>query len=82
MDAEPDYAINAFFPVARGFKARSEAIGYTIKFSVWDEGERRLLAISAHASRQGDRPQASGARRKLVQLLTGADNTLRPHVEG
>jgi hypothetical protein len=56
LDAEPDYAINAFFPVARGFKAQAEAISYTIKFAVWDEGGRRLLVISSHASRQGDRP--------------------------
>jgi hypothetical protein len=80
VDAEPDFAANAFFPVARGYKARSEAIGYTLKLAVWDEGERRRVSISSHASRQADRPQASGARQKLVRLLTELDDTLVPDV--
>jgi len=78
IDAEPDFAANAFFPVARGYKARNEAIGYTLKLAVWDEGEHRRLAISTYASRQADRPQASGARQKLVRMLTERDGTLAP----
>jgi len=80
-DDEPDFAINAFFPVAHGYKARNEAIGYTLKLAVWDEGERRRVGIASHASRQGDRPQASGARRKLVRMLAEADDTLTPLTE-
>jgi hypothetical protein len=76
IDGEPDFAINAFFPAARGYKARNEAIGYTLKLSVWDEGERRRVGIASHASRQGDRPQATGARRKLVRMLAEADDTI------
>jgi hypothetical protein len=76
VDAEPDFAVNAFFPAAHGYKARNEGIGYTLKLSVWDEGEQRRVAIGSHASRQGDRPQASGARRKLLRMLAEADDTL------
>ncbi len=78
IDAEPDFAANAFFPVARGYKARNEAIGYTLKLAVWDEGERRRVSIGSQASRQADRPQASGARQKLVRMLTELDDTLVP----
>jgi len=80
IDAEPDFAVNAFFPVAHGYKARNEAVGYTLKLSVWDEGEQRRVVISSHASRQGDRPQASMALRKLSRLLAQADDTLGPYV--
>jgi hypothetical protein len=80
VDAEPDFAANAFFPVARGYKARNEGVGYTLKLAVWDEGERRRVVISSHASRQADRPQASGARQKLVRMLTERDDTLVPDV--
>jgi hypothetical protein len=76
LDAEPDYAINAFFPAAHGYKARNEGIGYTIKLSVWDEGDHRRVVIGSQASRQADRPQASGARRKLLRMLAEADDTL------
>jgi hypothetical protein len=76
VDAEPDFAVNAFFPVAHGYKARNEGIGYTLKLSVWDEGEQRRVAVGSQASRQGDRPQASGARRKLLRMLAEADDTL------
>jgi hypothetical protein len=76
VDAEPDFAVNAFFPVAHGYKARNEGVGYTLKLAVWDEGEQRRVIISSQASRQGDRPQASGARRKLLRMLTEADDTL------
>jgi hypothetical protein len=82
VDAEPDFAANAFFPVARGYKARNEAIGYTLKLAVWDEGEYRRLAISSHASRQGDRPQASGARQKLVRMLGERDGSLVSAIDG
>lgn len=41
LDAEPDFAVNAFFPAAHGYKARNDGIGYTLKLSVWDEGEQR-----------------------------------------
>jgi hypothetical protein len=80
IDAEPDFAVNAFFPVARGYKARNEGIGYTLKLSVWDEGERRRVVISSQASRQADRLQASGALQKLVRMLTDVDDTLIPDV--
>jgi hypothetical protein len=79
LDKEPEFAANAFFPVARGYKARNEAVGYTIKIAVWDEGERRRISIGSHASRQADRPQASGARRRLVGMLSEADDTLTPY---
>lgn len=78
VDAEPDFAANAFFPIARGHKARNESIGYTLKLSVWDEGERRRVSISSYASRQADRLQASGALQKLVRMLADADDTLTP----
>jgi hypothetical protein len=78
LDEEPEFAANAFFPVARGYKARNEAVGYTIKIAVWDEGQRRRISIGSQASRQGDRPQASGARRRLVRMLTEVDDTLIP----
>ena len=80
LDAEPDFALNAFFPVAHGYKARNEAIGYTLKLAVWDEGEQRRVSISSQASRQGDRPQASGARRKLARMLAATDDTLTLNV--
>jgi len=80
LDAEPDFALNAFFPVAHGYKARNGAIGYTLKLAVWDEGEQRRVNISSQASRQGDRPQASGARRKLVRMLAATDDTLTLNV--
>jgi hypothetical protein len=76
VDAEPDFAVNAFFPAARGYKARNDGIGYTLKLSVWDEGEQRRVAIGSLASRQADRPQASGARRKLLRMLAEADDTI------
>jgi hypothetical protein len=82
IDTEPDFAVNAFFPVAHGFKARNEGIGYTLKLAVWDEGEQRRVIISSQASRQGDRPQASAARRKLVRMLAEADNTLTVNAAG
>jgi hypothetical protein len=79
VESEPDFALNAFFPAAHGYKARNEGIGYTLKIAVWDEGEKqRRVVISSQASRQGDRPQASGARRKLLGMLTAADKTLTP----
>jgi hypothetical protein len=78
FDTDPDFAVNAFFPAAHGYKARNERIGYTIKLSVWDEGDHRLVGIASHASRQADRMQASGARRKLVRMLTEADGSLKP----
>lgn len=81
LDAEPEFAVNAFFPAAHGYKARNDGIGYTIKLSVWDEGEQRRVAIGSQASRQADRPQASGARRKLVTMLAAADDTLTPVAE-
>ncbi len=80
LDAEPDFALNAFFPVAHGYKARNETIGYTLKLAVWDEGRQRRVSISSQASRQGDRPQASGARRKLVRMLAATDDTLTLNV--
>lgn len=76
LDAEPDFAVNAFFPVAHGYKARNEGIGYTLKLAVWDEGEQCRVSINSHASRQGDRPQASAARRKLLRMLGETDDTL------
>ncbi len=75
-DAEPDFAVNAFFPVAHGYKARNEIIGYTLKLAVWDEGEQRRVVVNSQASRQGDRPQASAARRKLLRMLAEADDTI------
>ena len=75
VDTEPVFAVNAFFPAAHGYKARNEGIGYTLKLLVWDEGGRRRVAIGSQASRQADRPQASGARRKLVRMLAEADDT-------
>jgi len=78
LDGEPDFAVNAFFPAAHGYKARNEGIGYTLKLSVWDEGDHRRVAIGSQASRQADRPQASGARRKLLHMLSEADDTLTP----
>jgi hypothetical protein len=78
LNEEPEFAANAFFPVARGYKARNESVGYTIKIAVWDEGERRRISVASQASRQADRPQASGARRRLVQMLTEVDDTLTP----
>lgn len=78
LDEEPEFAANAFFPVARGYKARNESVGYTIKIAVWDEGERRRISIGSLASRQADRPQASGARRRLVRMLSEVDDTLTP----
>ena len=78
-DAEPNFAANAFFPIQRGYKARNEQIGYTLKIAVYDEGERRRVVISSQAGRQMDRPQASGARQKLVRMLTDADDTLAPY---
>jgi hypothetical protein len=80
IDAEPDFAVNAFFPIARGYKARNEWIGYGLMLAVWDEGEQRRVVIHSQASRQGDRPQASAARRKLLRLLAEADDTLGPYV--
>jgi hypothetical protein len=62
----------------RGYKARSESVGYTVKIAVWDESERRRISIGSHASRQADRPQASGARRRLVRMLAEVDDTLTP----
>jgi hypothetical protein len=78
IDADPDFALNAFFPVARGYKARTEGIGYTLKLAVWDQGERRRVVIASQASRQSERPQASAARKKLVAMLGQADDTLKP----
>jgi hypothetical protein len=78
IDEEPDFAVNAFYPVARGYKARNEAVGYSLKLAVWDEGEHRRLFISSHASRQADRLQATAARQKLVRMLTERDRTLVP----
>jgi hypothetical protein len=79
VESEPDFAVNAFFPVAHGYKARNEGIGYTLKIAVWDEGEKqRRVVISSQASRQGDRLQASRARRKLMGMLAAADNTIIP----
>jgi len=78
LDAEPDFALNAFFPVARGYKARNDAIGYTLKLAVWDQGAKRQVVIASQASRQSERPQASAARRKLVGMLAQADDTFRP----
>jgi hypothetical protein len=78
IDREPDFAVNAFFPIARGYKARSEGIGYTLKLAVWDEGTKRRVIINSHASRQGDRLQASAARKKLMISLAQADDTLKP----
>jgi len=80
LDVEPDFALNAFFPAARGYKARNQGIGYTLKLAVWDEGERRRVVIGSQASRQADRPQASGARRKLVRMLAELDDTLVVHM--
>ena len=80
VDVERDFAVNAFFPAARGYKARNEGIGYTLKLAVWDEGERRRVVIGSQASRQADRPQASGARRKLVRMLAELDDTLVVHM--
>jgi hypothetical protein len=80
LDAEPDFALNAYFPVAHGHKARTQVFGYTLKLAVWDEGEQRRVNISSQASRQADRPQASGARRKLVRLLAATDDTLTLNV--
>jgi hypothetical protein len=79
LDEEPEFAANAFFPVARGYKARNESVGYTIKISVWDESERRRIVIGSQASRQADRPQASGARRRLIRMLTEVDDSLTPY---
>jgi len=76
IDAEQDFAVNASFPVARGYKARTEGIGYTLKLSVWDEGERLRVVISSQASRQADRLRASAALQKLVRMLTDADDIL------
>ena len=76
VDAEPDFAVNAFFPIAHGYKARNEIIGYTLKLAVWDEGEQRRVVVNSQASRQGDRPQASAARRKLLRMLAEADDTI------
>lgn len=78
IDVEPEFALNAFFPIARGYKARNEGIGYTLKFAVWDEGAKRRVIINSHASRQGDRPQASAARKKVISLLAQADDTFKP----
>jgi hypothetical protein len=78
IDTAPDFAVNAFFPINHGHKARDEMIGYTLKLMVWDEGEYRRVDVASHASRQGDRPQASGARRKLLRMLAEADDTLTP----
>jgi hypothetical protein len=82
IDAEPDFAVNAFFPVARNFKARNEAIGYTLKLSVWDEGDCRRVMISSQASRQADRLQSSGALQKLIRMITDVDETLTPDMSG
>lgn len=79
IDDDPDFAVNAFFPIQRGYKARSESIGYTLKLAVYDEQERRRVVIGSQAGRQMDRPQASGALRKLVRMLAEADDTLTPH---
>ena len=78
IDREPDFAVNVFFPIARGYKARSEGIGYTLKLAVWDEGPKRRVIINSHASRQGDRLQASAARKKLIASLAQADETFKP----
>jgi hypothetical protein len=78
IDVDPDFALNAFFPVARGYKARSEGIGYTLKLAVWDQGEKRRIVIASQAARQSERPQAGAARKKLVGMLAQADNTFRP----
>jgi len=78
IDAEPDFAMNAFFPAARNYRARNEGIGYTLKFAVWDEGATRRIIINSQASRQADRPQASAARKKLIGMLSQADETFKP----
>ncbi|MGH3301696.1 MAG: hypothetical protein ACRDOK_08455 [Streptosporangiaceae bacterium] len=78
IDVDPDFALNAFFPVARGYKARHEGIGYTLKLGVWDQGEKRRIVIASQASRQSERPQASAARKKLVGMLAQADDTFKP----
>jgi hypothetical protein len=79
LDAEPDFAANAFFPVVRGYKARNEWVGYSLKLAVWDEGEYRRVGIGSYAGRQVDRMQASGARRRLVRMLAEVDDTLVLH---
>lgn len=73
---ESDYALNVFFPIARNHKARSEVIGYTLKLEIYDEQDHRRVSIASQASRQMDRPQASAALRKLLLLLSEADETL------
>lgn len=78
IDSAPDFAVNAFFPIDRSRKALDGMVGYTIKLTVWNMGEYRRIDIASHASRQGDRPQASGARRKLLRMLAEADDTLTP----
>lgn len=78
IDSAPDFAVNAFFPIDRSRKALDGMIGYTLKLVVWDKGEYRRVDIASHASRQGDRPQASGARRKLLRMLADADDTFTP----
>jgi hypothetical protein len=78
IDVDPEFALNAFFPVVRGYKARNEGIGYTLKLAVWDQGEKRRVVIASQASRQSERPQASAARKKLVGMLAQADDTLKP----
>ena len=80
LDAEPDFALNAFFPVTHAREARERAVGYTLKLAVWDEGEQRRVGISSQASRQVDRPQASRARQKLVRMLAETDDTLTLNV--
>ena len=76
VDSAPDFAVNAFFPIDRGHKALDGMVGYTLKLTVWDEGGYRRVDVASHASRQGDRPQANGARRKLLRMLAEADDTL------
>jgi hypothetical protein len=79
VDDQPAFAVNAFFPIQRGYKARNEGIGYTLKLAVYDEHQRRRVVVSSQASRQMDRPQATGALRKLVRMLAEADDTLTPY---
>lgn len=78
---EPSFALNAFFPINRSFKARNEQIGYTLKLTVWDDGTHRRVVIGTQAGRQMDRPQAAGAKRRLITMLGAADPSLRPETQ-
>lgn len=71
----PDFAVNAF-PGGAGPQGTQRGYWLHAQLAVWDEDECRRVVIDSQATRQVDRPQASGARRKPVRMLTELDDTL------